>query len=120
VTQANGNSDIFTMNPDGSDQINVTNTPGLSDNGPAWAPNGTKIAFYTLRQPFPNYEVYVMNRDGGDQMNLTNPALDQEPAWSPDSSKIAFSSDRDGTCTDCNREIYVMNSDGTGTPLEAD
>lgn len=31
------------------------------------------------------------------------------PAWSPDGRQIAFTGDKDG-----NREIYVMNADGTG------
>ena len=36
------------------------------------------------------------------------PWTDDEPDWSPDGQRIAFVSERDG-----NREIYVMNSDGT-------
>jgi TolB protein len=31
-----------------------------------------------------------------------------DAAWSPDGRRIAFSNDRDG-----NREIYVMNADGS-------
>ena len=41
--------------------------------------------------------------------NLTNsPADDSSPSWSPDGRHIAFVSDRDG-----NREIYVVNADGS-------
>jgi Tol biopolymer transport system component len=51
-----------------------------------------------------------MNADGSGQINLTNnPAADDVPSWSPDGRRIAFASDRDG-----NREIYVMNADGSG------
>ena len=38
-----------------------------------------------------------------------NDVEDDDPDWSPDGGRIAFSSYRDG-----NREIYVMNSDGSG------
>jgi Tol biopolymer transport system component len=57
-----------------------------------------------------------MNEDGTDPVRLTFNAVSSPsrewgpwPAWSPDGRKIAFMSDRDG-----NREIYVMNADGTG------
>jgi Tol biopolymer transport system component len=92
----------------------LTRSPA-SDLRPAWSPDGRKIAFLSSRDG--NQEVYVMNADGSGQRRLTrNPAYDGGPAWydggsawSPDARKIAFVSSRDG-----NREVYVMNADGSG------
>jgi TolB protein len=36
-------------------------------------------------------------------------AFDRTPDWSPAGDRIVFETDRDG-----NREIYVMNANGTG------
>jgi hypothetical protein len=53
-----------------------------------------------------------MKANGTEQTRLTsNDATDEFPAFSSDGEKIAFSSNRDG-----NFEIYVMNSNGSGTP----
>ena len=56
-------------------------------------------------------EIYVMRVDGTELRQLTdNQGIeDRDPQWSNDGRKIAFVTDRDG-----NREIYVMNPDGTG------
>jgi Tol biopolymer transport system component len=51
--------------------------------------------------------IYTMDADGSNELLLTTSG--NEPSWSPDGAKIVFSSIRDG-----DREIYVMNSDGTG------
>ena len=101
------NNEIYVMNADGTNQINLTNNPA-SDDEPAFSPDGSQIAFYSDRDG--NFEIYVMNADGTNQTRLTNNAAnDFSPAFSPDGNKIAFYSDRDG-----NAEIYVMNADGTG------
>ena len=57
------------MNADGSNPVNLTNNIAY-DAEPAWSPDGTKIAFTSLRSG--NYETYVMNADGSGLVNLTN------------------------------------------------
>ena len=44
----NVNYEIFVMNANCSDQINLTNHP-LNDSEPDWSPDGDKIAFVTNR-----------------------------------------------------------------------
>ncbi len=106
TSQRDANYEIYTMNPDGSNQTRLTNNPA-EDSGPAWSPDGSMIAFTSNRDG--NFEIYTMNLDGTNQKRITNtPADDINPDWSPDGAKIAFSSDRNG-----NEEIYVMNADGT-------
>jgi len=104
-----GNREIYVMNADGSNPINLTNNPD-NDNFPAWSSDGSKIAFASNRDGY--HDIYVMNADGSNQTRLTkNYAEDASPAWSPDGSKIAFAS-MEGDLI-ASREIYVMNADGS-------
>jgi Tol biopolymer transport system component len=69
------------MNADGTDQVRLTEN-SESDWGPAWSPDGQRIAFASERDG--NGEIYVMNANGSGQTNLTdNPAHDLAPTWSP-------------------------------------
>lgn len=79
---------------------------------------GNAIAFVSSQDG--DYAIYGMNTDGTNQGRLTDERGDlstregiqfqTEPAWSPDGTRIAFASAREGSF-----DIYVMNSDGTGT-----
>jgi Tol biopolymer transport system component len=114
-----GNSEIYTMNSDGTGLKRITNDPA-GDIQPAFSPGGSgqsRLAFTRTRDtisnpPRDNYDIYWANSNGtGQEIRLTtNEAQDSDPAISPDGNKIAFRSRRDGG----NSEIYTMKLDGTG------
>jgi dipeptidyl aminopeptidase/acylaminoacyl peptidase len=102
-----GSSDIYIMNPDGSELKRLTST-AQPEGGPTISPDGTKIAFERSVESS-NAEIYVMNSDGSDQTRLTfSPGHDQSASFSPDGRKIVFHSHRDRES-----HIYIMNSDGS-------
>jgi hypothetical protein len=105
TSNRDGNQEIYIMNLDGTEQINISNNPA-EDFSPNATRSGDRIVFVSTREG--NQDVYIMYADGSSQGNLTNhPAQDTLPAWSPDAGWITFTSDRDG-----NLEIYVMMNNG--------
>ena len=129
--------EVWTMNPDGSEQEMIT-TDGFGDYVPSWSPDGTRIAFASTRA----HRDEIMARNGGELPDYvkqvfaimeeleepdgdgdifiidvatremsritTDTAHDWHPAWSPDGQWIAYISDKAG-----NRDIWVMRADGT-------
>ena len=68
--------DVWTVDPDGSDAINLTSTGGV-DFPFFWSPDAEKIVFSSNRTG--DYDVYVMNRDGNGLVNITNtPGVDEK------------------------------------------
>ena len=105
------NGDIWAMNADGSNKINLTNNDA-DERSPAWSPDGNKIAFVkiTYYRDDSNWGViWVMNSDGSNMVKLTDDTEKlNSPAWSPDGTKIAFESEQQG-----NADIWVMEADGS-------
>jgi Tol biopolymer transport system component len=76
------NMDIFTMQPDGSDVVEVT-TQDRIDANPSWSPDGSQIVFRSDRLTYT--ALWVMDADGSDPYVLT-PLQGQggvDPDWRP-------------------------------------
>jgi Tol biopolymer transport system component len=108
VSQRDGNYEIYSMNPDGSDVRRLTNDPG-QDLNPAPSPDGRTIMFDSNR--LGPTRIYVMNADGSGVRLLTSTSFrDSNPSFSPDGKTIVFESLRDGS-----NALYTMNAaDGSG------
>ena len=79
--------DIFRLNRDGSGRVRLTQTPlwvpvepgnfkQWNNVSPAWAPDGSQIAFLTDRSG--RWEVWVMNADGSNQHPMFSDAVTQQ------------------------------------------
>jgi TolB protein len=102
--------DIWLMNADGSDPVQLTQTEPFYNSSPDISPDGTKIVFHSDRDG--RNHIYVMNIDGSDVKQLTGDASNEtaefDARWSPDGSKILYTRYAfDGT------DVYVMDADGS-------
>ncbi len=106
-TRDDGNTEIYAMNADGSDQQRLTENAAF-DYLPDWSADGQTLLFSSNRDG--DFEIYRMSATGGEAIQYTSSnGFDGVAAWSPDCSKIVFSSQRDGDF-----EIFTMNGDGSG------
>jgi TolB protein len=116
VSTRDGYPQVYSMNPDGSNVFNLSNSAS-DDDQPAWSPDLKTIAFTSDRDG--NNEICLMDASGFNQRCITNNRTkdqkpnstlpsDSLPAWSPDSQQLIFVSTRDH-----NNELYIMNADGS-------
>jgi Tol biopolymer transport system component len=104
----NGNNDIYSVRPDGTNLVNHTTNAAFEIEG-RWSPDGSKLAFQSDRDG--ESSIYVVNADGSGLTLLTEGGVTRENslAWSPDGTRIVFM-----RSLTVKPELWVMNADGSG------
>ena len=104
----NGNWDVLLMNPDGTQQVNLTNHPA-TDYSPAWSPTGEQILFSSDRDRFHgSLDLYLMDANGRNVHQVFGKSRERVAAvWSPDGTQIAYCSLEQGQWL-----LYIGTIDG--------
>ena len=92
TSSRDGNSEVYVMNPDGSEQINLTQHPA-DDMSAVWSPMGDKILFVSDRQGTRVRDLYLMDPDGSNVRRVFKrkiAAWRTMPTWSPNGKQFAY------------------------------
>src|SRR5262245_52473887 len=105
--------DLFLVSPSNGQVVNLTNSPAVSEEGPAWSPDGEKLAYSVKPKQSPNYELEVMEILTKKVTHLTSnsPARlnNVVPIWSRDGKWIVFTQ-VDAAGKDSN--IFIVGANG--------
>ena len=110
VSDREGTPDIWTMNVDGSNPVNLTQ--GQECASPVWSSDGMKIAYIA------SGEIWLMNADGSNPQQVTDDAVHKVWVWwSEDGSEFYYVGLPTG---DSNRfENFIVGLDGKN-PVSVD
>ncbi len=89
-TDGKENWELYVINADGSNPVNLTRTADGDELYPHASPDGSKICFVADEGGRENRvrNVYYMNADGTGRVKVADNA--REPCWSPDGRSIAY------------------------------
>jgi len=109
-----GEFDVYTMLPDGTGLVQVTND-AARDFNPRWSPDGKRIAFSSRRDG--DFDIWTANADGSGLVQVvdTDGVVNEVvPSWTADGREIVF---QRGFLTGP-PEIWIVNADGSGAAVK--
>ncbi len=109
IVYTDGSGKIYRINPDGTDQLELLGQMSTKPSRTIPMPDGYSVVSYTDR-------LILLAPDGSSVADISDPNFLYTAGYaiSPDGSRIAFTGRPD---TQTNNEIYLMNTDGSGSPM---
>ena len=106
--------EIYIMNADGSDQIQLTDSPGY-DGGPFFTPDGQHIVWRHFTPDGSEADIYTMRIDGSGVRRLTDfNSMSWAPYFHPSGAYVIFASNKLGFS---NFELYLVDARGRHEPV---
>jgi TolB protein len=97
-----GSPEVFVIEPDTGNSVNLTRNPDSYQRYPSWSPNGREVAFTSDRDG--TFNVYLISADGKNLRQLTHyqkPVGAGMQSWTSDGAFIYFSIFGDGVPKMC-------------------
>ena len=103
-----GNRELYLMNPNGSEPINITNHRADDISG-TWSPTGEQILFASDRDRSQgSWDLYLMDSDGKNVRPVFGKSEERRhPEWSPNGKQIAYKRYDGGV-----GYLYIATNDG--------
>ena len=110
-SRRDGNSELYVMDADGSNPVNITNTPDVDEVYPHVSADGRRVCFTTVsaQEDTVRFDVYWMNIDGSGRPLVASDATD--PCWDASGERIAFVKriSREKTIDYQNTGLFIYN-----------
>lgn len=107
-------SDLWIVPADGSQPARRLTSSAGAEGGPAWSPDGTRLAFTARREGDEATQVYVIDLRGGEAQRVTSISTGaRAPRWSPDGQSLLLVSDvYPGATTDADNRAAAAERRG--------
>ncbi len=108
ISDRTGFKEVWSMNPDGSEQKQLTNYRSICTT-PAVSADGTRLAFTTYARVNPM--IFIHSLETGRRLPFYNQvaSMNATPAFTPDGRQVLYASTASGYA-----QIYIANADGSG------
>lgn len=112
-----GDSEIFTVLPDGSGVQRLTSNT-VSDFEPSWSADGRRLVYRSGIPPIdPDFELFTKNATAGNRTRVTHDnGNDSSPGFSPNGRRIVYAKDGQAVTEDGRPRrvsIFKIRTDGT-------